>query len=534
MDTPRLVISYVDGRTVTHELTDPITTIGRRGDRTVQLTFGEVSRTHAEITREAHGLVLRDTGSRHGTFVNGKPVAEHLLRSRDQIQFGRSSDCRVVFLSGDSNTDMPLITNSRDFRLLAAMLESVRALGPVRVLDDVLALVVDSAIELTGAERGFIMLAGAGGGLEFKIGRRRGRVALPGSTFKVSRKIPSEVYATGRSHSKNLTDEAAAQDHVETKALEIGYVVCVPLILVRFVERPDAESVAAPIGVLYLDSQTDDVLTSPATQAALEALAGEAAVAIESARLCRDRCEKERLERELEIAAQIQHALMPQGEHSGGFFEVAGAAIPCRAIGGDFFDYLELEDRGLGVALGDVSGKGPAAALLTAAVQGMFTLEAANAGGPAVTLTTINRGLNRRNLQSRFVTMFFGVLSADGRLVYCNGGHNAPVLLGRGAASRLETGGTILGLFEKASYEQETLTLESGDTLVVFSDGISDAQNPAGEDYGEDRLIACLEDNRDAAPAAMRETLLASVRAFASTATQSDDMTVLILRYRRR
>ena len=188
---------------------------------------------------------------------------------------------------------------------------------------------------------------------------------------------------------------------------------------------------------------------------------------------------------------------------------------------------------GLGIALADVSGKGAPAALLTAVVQGMFTIEATYAGGPAGTIGKINRALKRRTVDSKFVTMFYGMLSPDGAFVYCNGGHNAPVLLRRGAMSRLETGGTILGMFETATYEQEALTLEPGDTLVAFSDGISEAQNPAGEDYGEDRLLACLEVNRGASPMEVRDALLASVRAFVSGAQPTDDMTVLVLRHRR-
>jgi len=175
---------------------------------------------------------------------------------------------------------------------------------------------------------------------------------------------------------------------------------------------------------------------------------------------------------------------MPPGEHEGTYWDVAGATVPCRAIGGDFFDYLELEDGSVGLALGDVSGKGAPAALLTAAVQGMFTVEAASVGGPAVTISKINRGLKKRNIESKFVTMFFGVLSADGALGTANGGHNAPVLLNRAGVSRLETGGMILGMFDFAAYDQETRMLEPGDTLVIFSDGISEAQDPAGEEYG--------------------------------------------------
>jgi sigma-B regulation protein RsbU (phosphoserine phosphatase) len=533
MTTPRLVISHPGRRTETIELAGRITTLGRRRECTVQLAGSDVSREHAEIASEARGFVLRDLGSKFGTFVNGQRAAEHVLCDKDRIRLGRSSDCDIVFVAGGASAEIRSVNPSGDLRQLATLLEGLRALGSGRVLDDVLTMVIDSAIEVTAAERGFIMLVGAGGALDFKIGRARGRITLPGRTFETSRKIPVEVYSTGKPRILNLEDAAMAEGHSETREFQIRYVLCVPLVLVRFVERAEADSGETRIGVLYLDSRVGGVLTSPETQAALEALAGEAAVAIENARLYRDSCEKARLEHELQIAGQIQQALLPRGEHAGACFEVAGASISCRAIGGDFFDYLELENGGVGVALADVSGKGAPAALLTAAVQGMFTVEAASAGGPAGTLDKINRGLKRRNLESRFVTMFCGELSPDGRFVYCNGGHNAPVLLHQGGVSRLETGGTILGLFAAATYDQGVLTLEPGDALVLFSDGISEAQNTTGEDYGDGRLIACLEAIRGASPAAMRDGVLASVRAFASGAMPTDDMTVLVLRYRR-
>jgi sigma-B regulation protein RsbU (phosphoserine phosphatase) len=533
MTTPRLIISRPGGKTETFELADQLTTLGRRGDCTVQVRGSDVSRDHADITSEASGFVLRDKGSTFGTFVNGQKVTERVLCHQDQIRLGRSSDCEIVFVAGGASSEIRSASTAGEFRQLANLLEGLRALGSGRVLDDVLTMVIDSAIEVTGAERGFIMLAGADRVLDFRMGRERGRVTLPGRTFETSRKIPDEVFSTGKPRILDFADPAMAQGHPETVVFRIRYILCVPLVLVRYVEQVEADSGETRIGVLYLDSRESGVLKSPATLAALEALAAEAAVAIENARLYREASEKARLEHELRIAAEIQQALMPPGEHAGAYFEVAGASVPCRAIGGDFFDYLELEGGGLGVALGDVSGKGAAAALLAAAVQGMFTIEAANVGGPAGTIGKINRGLKRRNLESKFVTLFFGVLSADGTFVYCNGGHNAPVLVRRGAVSRLETGGMILGLFETASYDQETLTLEPGDTLVVFSDGITEAQDQAGEDYGDDRLIACLEANRGATPAAIRDALQVSARTFASGATQSDDMTVLVVRYGR-
>ena len=533
MNTPRLLVSHPDGKTDTYELAGQVTTLGRSGQCTVKVPGDDVSRVHAEIVPEPLGFVLRDKGSKFGTFVNDQQVTEHVLRHGDQIRLGRSSDCGIVFSDRGTDSELRLMTGSGDFLELAALLAGLRALGSSRVLDDVLAVVVDSAIEVSGAQRGFIMLAGADGVLDFTMGRARGRITLPGRTFETSRKIPSEVFSTGETRIVDFEDPAVAAENRNTAFLGIHYVLCVPLVLVRYVERLEADSGERRIGVLYLDSRASRVLTSPKTREALEALAREAAVAIENARLYRDSCEKDRLQRELQIAAGIQQALMPMGEHSGNGFEVAGESVPCRAIGGDFFDYLDLDGGGLGIALADVSGKGVPAALLTAVVQGMLTIEARHAGGAADTIGKINRALKRRTVESKFVTMFYGMLSPDGTFVYCNGGHNAPVLLRRGAASRLETGGTILGLFETATYEQETLTLEPGDTLVAFSDGISEAQNPAGEDYGEDRLLACLEANRGAPPVEMRKALLASVRTFVSGAMPNDDMTVLVLRYRR-
>jgi serine phosphatase RsbU (regulator of sigma subunit) len=533
MNTPRLVISRPGGTSERIELDRDVTTLGRRSDCTIRLTGTDVSRDHADITAESRGFVLRDKGSRFGTYVNGQQITEHVLSHQDVIRLGQSAECELTFVSGGASTGTHSFATSNDFRQIATLLEGLRALGSGRVLDDVLTMVIDSAIEVTGAERGFIMLGGADGALDFKMGRGRGRVTLPGRTFETSRKIPDEVFATGEARIMDFADAVQAQAHTATMVLGIRHVLCVPLVLVRYVEQEEADLGQKRIGVLYLDSRESGVLKSPATRGALEALAAEAAVAIENARLYREATEKARLEQELRIAAEIQQALMPPGEYEGRYCDVAGASVPCRAIGGDFFDYLELNDKAVGVALGDVSGKGAPAALLTAAVQGMFTVEAANAGGPAATISTINRGLKQRNIESKFVTMFFGVLADDGTLVYCNGGHNAPVLLGRGKAVRLETGGMILGMFDFASYDQETLKLEPGDTLVVFSDGISEAQNPAGEEYGDERLIACLEANRGAQPAEMREALLASARTFAAGANQSDDMTVLILRYGR-
>lgn len=516
---------------------EAVTTLGRRTECHVRLSGTDVSRDHAEIVRDGERYLIRDRGSRFGTFVNNEQVSGlRELKHGDTVRLGQGNESRVIFqLDTGSTASVDRATSAAgDLRQVATLLEGLRALGSGRVLDEVLAMVIDSAIEVASAERGFIMLAGQDNRLEFKMGRSRGRVTLPGKSFDTSRKIPEQVFETGEARIvADLRDGDLASDHMGTVVLGIRQVLCVPLVLVRYVEQVEADLGQKRIGVLYLDSQKRGPILSPVTRGALETLATEAAVAIENARLYREAAEKTKLEQEMKIAAEIQQALMPVGERRGGFFEATGTSVPCRAIGGDFFEYLDLPDGRLGFALGDVSGKGAPAALLTAMVQGMFTVQAAASPGPAEALAQINQGLKRRSVESRFVTMFYGIVGADGALSYCNAGHNPPVLVKKDCVVRLETGGMILGLFDFATYDQETVQMEQGDVLVVFSDGISEAQNLAGEEYGDDRLIRCLTDNRGATPASMREALLASVRTFSAGVSQGDDMTLLIVRHGR-
>jgi sigma-B regulation protein RsbU (phosphoserine phosphatase) len=283
--------------------------------------------------------------------------------------------------------------------------------------------------------------------------------------------------------------------------------------------------------VLYLDSREKGTFLSRATRTALETLATEAAVAIENARLYRETLEKARIDQELRIASQIQQALLPPPRRGAGFFDAMGSSIPCRAIGGDFYDYVDYTDGRFGFALGDVAGKGAPAALLTAMLQGIFAAQAFGSAEPNETLARINRALIHRSIESRFATAFFGVLGADGRLTYCNAGHNPPLLFGKNGVRRLEVGGLILGMFEHAAYDQEAVQLAAGDILVVFSDGVSEALNVAGEEFGEERIKEVVERSRSGGSDVILERILAAVRDFTRGAVQSDDVTALVVRY---
>jgi serine phosphatase RsbU (regulator of sigma subunit) len=534
MPDPRLEVRDVLGERVVTIDRLPFS-IGRRETNLLRLGGSEVSREHAEITLEAGKYLLRDRESRYGTFVNGEPVTECELRSGDLVRLGRGGGADLVFHGAEDDRSLTgrSTTGARDdLRQITALLEGFRALGSGRVLQEVLALVLDAAIEISGAERAFIMLAASDGGLEFKLARGRSKQTLNDETFATSQKIPDQVYRTGQTRVvTDLLDSSHADVHMGTVALGIRHVVCVPLNFVHYVESAEARGEDRRIGVLYLDSREKGNLLSDATRTGLETLAAEASIAIENARLYRDKLEKARMEQEMRIAAEIQQALLPKPRAILGFVEAAAASIPCRSIGGDFFDYVDEAGEAFGFTLGDVAGKGPPAALMSAMMQGMFASQVKFTDGPARAVANMNRALCRRGLESRFVTLLFGSITADGTLVYCNAGHNPPLVIGKQGVRKLETGGPVIGLLEFAPYDQETVQLEVGDTVVVFSDGVSEALDNSGEEFGDERLEQVAIAARDEPAAAFVDRLVSAVREFTRGAPQSDDITAMVVRF---
>jgi sigma-B regulation protein RsbU (phosphoserine phosphatase) len=244
-----------------------------------------------------------------------------------------------------------------------------------------------------------------------------------------------------------------------------------------------------------------------------------------------ERLEKARLDRELKTAAELQRALMGQTEHTRTFCKSVGDSIPCRAIGGDFFEFIELPRGDAGIVIGDVAGKGPAAALLAAMIQGMFASEAASGGTPSHVLSAINRLLVARRVNPRFATLVYCVLSPNGQLLYSSAGHNPPFLLTRSGIRRLTTGGLILGAFPGSAFQEETICMQDGDKLVLFTDGVTEALNPDNEEFGEDRLMECLKPDA-LEPGVVLDRILRDVRRFCKQSEQGDDITVTVTRFR--
>jgi serine phosphatase RsbU (regulator of sigma subunit) len=414
---------------------------------------------------------------------------------------------------------------------MAAVLNGLRALGSGRVLDEVLTLVMDSALEVTKADRGFIMLANPAGDLEFKTARGKGGQTLSGTSFNTSAKIPREVFQTGQSRIVgDLMDGNLASVHEGTIAIGIRHVLCVPL----RVRTPGSDEAGQVIGVLYLDGRDRNALLSKATLGSLEAFATQAALAIESARLYAESAEKARIDRDLRVAADIQQAMLPEPTYDAGICDLAAVTIPCRTVGGDFYDYVDLAEHGFGFALGDVAGKGPPAALLAATVQSNFVAHAPIGATPADTMARVNKALLRRAIEARFATMFYGVVTRDGELQYCNAGQEPPLVLTADSEAWLETGGPVIGLLPTATYDYGTIPLAPGDLVIVCSDGVTEARDVANEEFGQPRMVEALRDVRGQRPEAVLEALVTAVKTFSRNAPQADDITVFVLRYRGR
>jgi phosphoserine phosphatase RsbU/P len=285
------------------------------------------------------------------------------------------------------------------------------------------------------------------------------------------------------------------------------------------------------LGVLYLDSRRPAAFSKLDRQI-LDALAADAASILDNARLVERERERQRMEEQINIARGIQQALLPRGFREYPHLAISGINTPCLAVGGDYYDVFPLSDNRTAFLLADVSGKGLGAALLTTMLQG--ALSGMTLGtDPARVFNHINRFLCDHAEVGRYATMFFGILDGQGHLEFINAGHPSPFLIRRGVAEEAFTEGSYpVGLVPEAEYMATCLQLEPGDTVVLFSDGITEAMDPEEQLYGVARLREVLCGHTDTALDEIQRSVLESVENFARGAHQADDVTLLLVRFR--
>jgi phosphoserine phosphatase RsbU/P len=302
----------------------------------------------------------------------------------------------------------------------------------------------------------------------------------------------------------------------------------------------DRERLAAHL-IAWQEIETDE-FTHRAIARALDGLdvrsAGQTALALEVARLTtaigREMAQRERLNRELEIAMEVQEHLFPQRLPSVPGLDYCGRCRPAREVGGDYYDFLELPEGRLGIAVGDVSGKGIGAALMMASLEASLRALASVCRDIAELMKRVNSLVCDASSASRYATLFYAEYDPRSRqLSYVNAGHNPPVILRKPSADyqvlRLETGGPVIGILEQC-YQQESFLLEPGDLVVLFTDGVSESMNVRNEEWGEDRLIEFAKTCHGLSAFDVMTRILAAAEAFAAGASQHDDMTLVVLR----
>jgi sigma-B regulation protein RsbU (phosphoserine phosphatase) len=547
METPALIVVAPNGHRSRVDIHTVPFHIGRQADNHLVLRDSRTSRSHARIVQDEGDYHIEDSGSRHGIFVNGQRVQRHRLQAGDRVEFGVSDSYQIIFTPEGSElsrlmdsapvarTDAATDGIGANLGRLKAVLEIARTLQTSYSLQDVLNSVVDAALAVTGAERGFLMLHN-GTELETRCARDCACHALGEDALRVPRRVIQQALQSrhellSMSFRPPGTD-AEASDSVTD--LELRSVVCVPLI--RMYGVPDGQAVPAEsqtAGLIYMDSRYSAQEMAAGDRELLQTLAIEASVIIENARLLEEERAKKKMDEELGVARTIQQALLPRSLPREGWFHAAGSSVPSLQVGGDYFDVTLVDERSWAVLVADVSGKGMSSALVASLLQGAFLTMAGAAEAMEQRMSRINRFLSDRLEAGKYATVFFAVVEEDGLLRYVNAGHCVPFLVARAdRATYLETTGTPIGMFAEALFSVEELRMNPGDKLVVYSDGATDAQNPGGDFYGRPRLRQTIEANSEKGCVELHDAIQESVAAFTEGAPQPDDITLLVLEYR--
>jgi phosphoserine phosphatase RsbU/P len=576
---PRLIVRATPshGDSVV-ELNRPRTTIGRsaRNDLCIEDPFA--SRLHAEVRKRGDTFLLGDLGSANGTLLNGvRLTAQVQLRDRDLVRIGETeieyseradtapargrtsvlvSDHRsasspeatiapgarnsaanlLMTIETSSRTQvtpipgaMPPIQPIQEDMLALISRVSVTLLSPLS-LDETLRQVLECVFDVLPSDRGYVMLLEspedqpeAPPELVCKAMKTR----TPNSTgdqlnLEISRSISDRVLRLGESV---LTSDAQLDPRFQQQqSVVLGglrSVMAVPLAVENRVS-----------GMIYVDNPLHSNRFTERHLQLLSLIAGVAAIRIENVRLLEVQEVKNRLANELALASEIQLRLHPEASPSIPGYDLVGVSFPCHEVGGDYYDFIEKRDGRSVITLGDVSGKGTAAALLMSSVHAAVRAHTTTRLSAPEVMAEINRYIYDNTPSNRYVTLFYSELDPrTHQLTYINGGHNSPLLVRvTGEVTALDIGGFPVGITPFGDYHEGVVTLEPGDVLVIYSDGASECLNEAGEEFGEARLIEITQKNRGRTAAGLRDRIDEALTRFQGRAKSVDDLTLVILK----
>ena len=519
-----------------------------RGEAGNQLAIPDrrISRNCAAIIQDGGHYFLEDRGNQLGVFLNGERISKRQLKEGDVVTFGLEDSYRIVFhsVSGESTIENLLTrvgristheTSPIGLGKLNLLLEATMLLHSQLPLDAVLEAMLDRAVTITNAERGLLLEATDTGALTHRLARGAGGVSMPIEGFAPTQTALRMAVESQRGVITGDLQQAdaALQGAQSIIAQRLRAIVAIPLYAMP--RASTAESIVNIqrghfLGILYLDSRRPAAFSKLDRQI-LDALAVEAASILDNARLVERERQRQRLEQELDIAREIQQALLPRGFGEFPHLSISAVNTPCHAVGGDYFDVFPMSDGRTAFVIADVAGKGIGAALLTTMLQGALTGMTIGAD-PVRVIQRINDFLCQHAEVGKYATMFFGTLDRDGNLDYVNAGHPSPLLIRRGEVSETFTQGSFpVGLIAIADYKSVRVALEPGDTLVMFSDGVTEAADLNDEMYGVPRLCEIVAGQQDTPLEQLQQKVVESVEQFARGASQADDITLLFIRY---
>ncbi len=391
-------------------------------------------------------------------------------------------------------------------------------------LDEVLDRVMDEVIAAVQAERGFLMLREPDGRLVFRVARGMDHETIDDPQFQVSRSVVERVAHEGQ---PVLTSDAQADDRFKMRAsimsLGLRSILCVPLTLKDTVW-----------GVVYVDNRLQRGLFVKDDLELVSAIASSAAVAVENARLYQVAVEKGRMERELQMAREVQSSLLPRETPQIPGWEFAARWRPAHEVAGDYYDFI-LDHRGqLGLVIGDVSDKGMHSALFMAVTRSIVRASVSQAPEPVEGIANANRLICADSVGRMFVTLFYALLKPEvGEITYVNAGHNPPLLYRQSRAEQellteLMPTGMALGILEDFSFEQRAVRLEPGDFMVLYTDGVTDAIRADGQRFGVERLRRVVQGNLLASATGMVTAVEDAVGNFSDSMAQFDDMALVV------
>jgi serine phosphatase RsbU (regulator of sigma subunit)/pSer/pThr/pTyr-binding forkhead associated (FHA) protein len=560
---PDLIVKYPDRSPDTFPLGRLRITIGRSARNDLCIPDPFASRVHAEVRREGDQYILQDLGSANGTLYNGSTVEGAIaLTSGGRIQIGETEivfndgnaaagmatmitdptaspvpEATIALNSSDRTTsglleaiegartqpdqESPIKTSVRQSDLLALISKVGVTLLASATLSETLQQIASLVFEAVPAERCSIMLRdGVNEELRVAVARLRDRQGNVGE-IRVSRTIMEEVVVLGKSV---LTADAQQDPRLMSSTMTlqgIRSVLAVPLGV--------GENV---FGIIYADSPLAEGRFTEDHLKVLTTLASVAAIRVENARLMEEQIQRERLEQELQLASEIQQRFQPTQAPIVSGYELQGISFPCYEIGGDYYDFIERDDNHLVITLGDVSGKGTAAALLMSSLHAAVHAQASSHSTLAETISAVNNYLAENIPSNRFITLFYAELDPQtGALAFINAGHNPPLIVhAAGTVENLSSGGLPLGIKPDADYREGRTQLHPNDVLVIYSDGVSEAVSPEGEEFGTDRLYQVVARNLDASAAGIRDRIEAALTKWAQGTPAADDITLVIVK----